>query len=52
MKEQKSPKAKKPYAKPELKAVKVRPREVLGSSCHNSTNSAAIYDCGIGGCAY
>ena len=30
---------KKPYQKPELKVVKIRPREVLGNECHNSANT-------------
>ena len=35
----KATQAKKPYCKPVLKVVKVRPKEVLGSSCHNSSNT-------------
>lgn len=52
MKKQNKQKNKKPYAKPVLKGVKVRPREVLGSGCHNSTNPAATYECDLGSCAY
>ena len=43
-------KAKKPYAKPELKVVKVRPREVLGSTCANSPNTA-VYPCEFAVCS-
>ena len=52
VKEQKKQKIKKPYSKPVLKAVRVRPREVLGSGCHNSTNPAVMFQCDLGGCAY
>jgi hypothetical protein len=31
-------KLKKPYQRPELKAVKIRPREVLGTGCHSSAD--------------
>lgn len=48
----KKQKIKKPYSKPVLKAVRVRPREVLGSGCHNSTNPAVMFECDVGGCAY
>ncbi len=39
MKDTHANQAKPPYRKPVLKRVKIRPREVLGSSCHNSTNT-------------
>lgn len=48
----KEQKIKKPYSKPVLKAVRVRPREVLGSGCHNSTSPAVMLECDVGGCAY
>ena len=46
MKDMKSIQLKKPYSKPVLKVVKVRPREVLGSSCSNSSNT------GVSPCDY
>ena len=41
---------KKPYQKPELRIVQIRPREVLGSMCHNSSNTGPS-DCDIEDCA-
>ena len=52
VKEQKKQKIKKPYSKPVLKAVRVRPREVLGSTCHNSTSHADMSTCDLTSCAY
>ena len=46
MKDSKSFQLKKTYCKPVLKVVKVRPREVLGSSCNNSANT------GVSPCDY
>ena len=42
---------KKPYQKPELKIVKIRPREVLASECHNSVNTGPTICDGVS-CAY
>ena len=52
VKEQKKQKIKKLYSKPVLKAVRVRPREVLGTSCHNSTIPGHTNQCDLAVCAY
>ena len=50
MKNPKNAEVKKTYAKPELKVVKIRPREVLGTECHNSGNTGPN-PCGFSTCS-
>lgn len=53
MKAQNDKQGKQPYRKPVLKAVRVKPREVLGSNCHNSVNNTAygaVFTCDLSGC--
>ena len=51
MKDAKQTSERKPYQKPQLKIVRIRPREVLASECHNSTNTGPNPCDGVS-CAY
>lgn len=50
MKTETTAQKKKAYRRPELKAVKVRPREVLGSECHSSGGAISEPACDQSAC--
>jgi hypothetical protein len=52
MKTETTAQKKKAYRRPELKAVKVRPREVLGNECHSSGGAISEPECDQSACMY